>query len=276
MLTLNKAFITGGSAACYCGTNGIMPSGGGMYNEGQLILNNSTVSGNRGDGIHTNMGSLTVNNTTISESKPSAVCMVAGCEGIGRGGGGGIYVSGGGTAILRSSVISGNFGLEIVALEGTIIADSYNVFGHSGKSNAQAFSGFTPGTKDVAATSDGNKPTALEAILSPLADNGGGTQTYALPAGSPAIDLDAACSTGLTTDQRGITRPATGCDAGAYEYVTSTGVNDIDDDFILDLADNCMTVYNPDQKDGNHNGIGDACDPSMVLPAVYELLLRGR
>ena len=166
----------------------------------------------------------------------------------------------GGTTTLRSSIVSGNFGQEIVALEGTIIADSYNVFGHSGKSNAQAFSGFTPGTKDVIATSDGTKPTAMEAILSPIADNGGDTQTYALPAGSPAIDLDAACSAGFTTDQRGIVRPTTGCDAGAYEYVAPTGVDDIDDDFILDLADNCMTVYNPDQKDSDGDRVGDACD----------------
>jgi hypothetical protein len=79
VLTLNKAVITGGKTACCCGTNGIIPSGGGIYNEGQLILNNSTVSGNRGDGIHTNMGSLTVNNSTISDSKLSAIYMVAGC-----------------------------------------------------------------------------------------------------------------------------------------------------------------------------------------------------
>lgn len=272
VLTLNKAVITGGSTRGYCATNGIMPSGGGVYNEGQLVLNNSTVSGNRGDGIHTNMGSLTVSNTTISESKSSAIYMVAGCEGIGSGGGVGIYVSGGGTAILRSSVITGNFRGEIFVWEGTITADSYNVFGHSGKSNANAFYGFTPGAKDVTATSDGTKPTVLAAILSPLADNGGATQTYALPMCSPAIDLDATCSTVLSTDQRGYIRPVgSGCDAGSFEFDSVR--SDTDGDGTPDACDNCPATPNSDQKDSNGDGIGNACEQVNMAP-IYKLLLK--
>ena len=63
-------------------------------------------------------------------------------------------------------------------------------------------------------------PTALSAILSPLANNGGPTRTHALVPGSPALDLDATCRPDLTTDQRGYPRPetvGTGCDAGAFE-----------------------------------------------------------
>ena len=42
--------------------------------------------------------------------------------------------------------------------------------------------------------------------------------THALVPGSPAIDIDATCSTGLSTDQRGELRPVgAGCDAGAFE-----------------------------------------------------------
>jgi hypothetical protein len=77
---------------------------------------------------------------------------------------------------------------------------------------------FVPSSTDVTATSDGTRPTELAAILSPLADNSGRTQTHALPEGSPAIDLDTACSNELITDQRGYPRPVgAGCDAGAYE-----------------------------------------------------------
>jgi predicted outer membrane repeat protein len=50
--------------------------------------------------------------------------------------------------------------------------------------------------------------------LEALADNGGPTETMALPAGSPAIDLGQGCS---ELDQRGQPR-AGACDAGAYEY----------------------------------------------------------
>ena len=67
-------------------------------------------------------------------------------------------------------------------------------------------------------------------MLGPLQNNGGPTQTMALPTGSPAIDAGnpKGCTDGaghlLTTDQRGLPRPNTediadkkGCDMGAYE-----------------------------------------------------------
>jgi CSLREA domain-containing protein len=64
-------------------------------------------------------------------------------------------------------------------------------------------------------------PTDLIAnpLLGPLANNGGETDTMALPLGSPAIDTGdpARCP---ATDQRGVARPQLhGCDIGAFEYV---------------------------------------------------------
>jgi len=55
-----------------------------------------------------------------------------------------------------------------------------------------------------------------------LVPNGGPTSTIALLPLSPAIDLvppgTNGCGTGITTDQRGATRPfGAGCDVGAYE-----------------------------------------------------------
>lgn len=220
VLTLNKAVITGGHAVCYCESSVIQYDSGGIYNEGQLILNSSTVSGNLGGGIYNDMGILTINNATVSENRTVVCQMQAGCEGPMQLGGG-IHMSGG-TVILRSSIVSGNIGRELATWEGTIIADSYNVLGHSGESNTEAFYNFTPGSNDLTATSDGIKPTALTAILSPLADNGGPTLTHALVEGSPAVDLDRKCSTGLTEDQRGEPRPlGRGCDAGSFESVYS-------------------------------------------------------
>ena len=56
-------------------------------------------------------------------------------------------------------------------------------------------------------------------LLSPLADNGGLTQTQRPGAGSPAIDLVPASGAGCaSSDQRAVARPqGAGCDAGAYE-----------------------------------------------------------
>jgi Bacterial Ig-like domain (group 3) len=56
------------------------------------------------------------------------------------------------------------------------------------------------------------------ALLLPLADNGGAVPTMAVQAGSPAIDSGnpVVCP---ATDARGLTRPqGAGCDMGAYEY----------------------------------------------------------
>ena len=40
---------------------------------------------------------------------------------------------------------------------------------------------------------------------------------------------------------------------------------DSDGDGVLDAADNCPFVYNPTQADADHNGIGDACDPNFMV-----------
>ncbi len=261
-LTLNNSTVSGNTASSEGGgiynygtatlTNSTVSGntasyGGGIYNVGTLTLNNSTVSGNTasyGGGI-SNLGTLTLNNSTVSGNTASSNgggiyaalvnrftlnnSTVSSNSAAGKGGG--ILFANWSEGTLRSSLISGNTaasGKEVyndsTSYGGTVTADSFNVFGHSGETSAQAFNGFTPGASDVNATSDGGTPAGLAALLSPLTNNGSPTKTHALPVGSLAIDLDAACSAGLSTDQRGFPRPAisgTGCDAGAYERQTS-------------------------------------------------------
>ena len=251
--------------------------GGGIFNSGTVMLNNCTISGNTasastyswGGGIF-NEGSAMLTNCTISGNKASDAALSAG---------GGIYNRG--IATLQSSVISGNIastiGNEVVYMYPcsgcTVTTDSFNVFGHSRETSAEAFSGFTPSGSDVNAASDGGTPTALAAIFNTtLADNGGPTKTHALVAGSPAIDLDGTCSTALTEDQRGYTRPVNSkCDAGAFEYDPSN--TDSDGDGHFDASDNCPLVANPDQKDTDGDGIGNACEKKNLVP-IYKLLLK--
>ena len=47
---------------------------------------------------------------------------------------------------------------------------------------------------------------------------------------------------------------------------------DQDGDGVLDVADNCPTVFNPDQADVNADGFGDACvDPTVALPPDLDI-----
>jgi len=231
-VTLNKSTISGNTAS---------DAGGGITNIGTVTLNDSTISGNTGGGIdnYYSTSSVTVTNSTISGntgggiSNDNSTVTLINSTVTENTVGGGIISFGNSELILKSSIISGNTfsfdtsikGNEVWNNGSVITSDSFNLFGHSGESSADAFNGFTPGSTDRTATSDGTKPTELAAILSPLADNGGLTMTHALVPGSPAIDLDASCSTGLDTDQRGEPRPeteGTGCDAGAFEGSVSS------------------------------------------------------
>ena len=210
--------------------------GGGVgLSGGQVVISNSTISGNRssdsigggGGGIYLsaayfNSSTLTLNNTTVTGNQSTGVGS--------NDGGGGILVRGG-VVNLNQSLIAGNSadgpGDEIRVVGGTINADGFNLLGHSGRTNADAFAGFTPGASDLVATSDGNTPTALASILDTnLADNGGTTLTHALVAGSPAVD---AATTGTADDQRGVNRPqGFGFDIGAVELDTGPIVSSIE------------------------------------------------
>ncbi len=84
--------------------------------------------------------------------------------------------------------------------------------------------------------------------LAPLTDNGGASQTLALLYGSPALG---AGSCDFANDQRGITRPASACDIGAFQAVRSGA---------------------PSVTDAGANGaIGDGAD----LHAAFSVARRG-
>jgi hypothetical protein len=193
--------------------------GGAVWNRGAMTIANSTLTGNQSDnegGGVANYGDLTLINSTITNNSN------------------GVYARcwpsfGNSVTRLQRTLVSGNGGNEVKRIAGsgctaTVIANSHNLFGTSGNANV---SGFTPGPTDIVPT------VGLSAILSPLANNGGPTQTHALPAGSPALDRapNSSCTAAPVNgvDQRGQPRNQNGsgaasaneCDVGAFERAGS-------------------------------------------------------
>jgi hypothetical protein len=122
--------------------------------------------------------------------------------------GSGLAALGGGTASLTASVVTGNSpNCAEIDLRGT-----YNLEGEATSCNPK------PAYDDIV----GNP------LLGGLQDNGGPTQTQALPALSPARDaVPASTRLCANPDQRGVARQylyATACDMGAYQYVTGPPV----------------------------------------------------
>lgn len=178
--------------------------GGAILNDGSatLIVTNSTFSGNAGGGHFGgsiaqigNSGSTTLTNVTINSSDAD----------------GAIYL-GQGALTMRNSTVRNTGG------ESCKLAASYTVT--NGGNNID--SGTTCGWGSASGSMSNTNP-----LLATLASNGGPTQTFALLAGSPAInagngDLCAAVvgapdygAGGL--DQRGLSRRNGFCDIGAFE-----------------------------------------------------------
>jgi len=224
ILTISNGIISGNFAA-----SAYSAAGGGIYNSGNLTINNSTLSGNAGStnfiygGAIYNSGTLAINNSTLSGNS------AAGFTG---GGGGAIYNSG--KATISSTTFSGNSGSPngggiynggtSVTLQNSIVANSSSGGNCYGTITSKGYNLSSDSTCSFSNAGDLNN---TDPKLGPLQNNGGPTQTMALPSGSPAIDAGnpVGCTDNhghlLKTDQRGQTRPdkedTGGCDMGAYE-----------------------------------------------------------
>jgi len=172
-----------------------------------------------------NLASLNVNNTTIAENTAktgsaiynSAILKISNSTLAensllgGSSGSAGIVSSsskGTASALLQNSILENNSHRNCT---GTMTSAGYNLSSDS--------------TCDFNSPGDFNQ---IDAMVGPFQNNGGPTQTYALPSDSPAIDSGNpnGCTDGtghrLTHDQRGQPRPdpedTAGCDIGSYEF----------------------------------------------------------
>lgn len=166
--------------------------GAAIYNNGTVSISNSTFSNNRADdlgGAVFNGQQATIVNSTFSNNAAAQ--------------GGGIANYPGATLNLGNTILANNSGADCFNNGGTINASGVNLVGDGSCSIAGALSG--------------------NAMLAPLANNGGPTMTMALLPGSPAIDTadDNICAAAPVNnlDQRGEPRSIDGkCDIGAFEF----------------------------------------------------------
>ncbi|WP_286766513.1 choice-of-anchor Q domain-containing protein, partial [Rhodopirellula sp. UBA1907] len=191
---LTEVLVDGNTAAS---------EGGGLWNSstGTLVVTRSTISNNvtiDGGGIFADGdgGAVTVVNSTIASNSAS-------------NDGGGV-LSEGGTVALTSVTIADNsasLGGGISVEAGTLSLINSIVSRNNASTDSNLSGSFTD---------DGNNLVDVDAGLGTLGDFGGPTPTIPLLAGSAA--LDAGVLAGLTTDQRGVSRPqGPGVDIGAFE-----------------------------------------------------------
>ena len=173
-------------------------------------IENSTISGNTaltdpgegvtglGGGIYTS-GNLDLRNVTIADNRAGTGA---------RGDGGGLFQNFGASTTLRTLATN------------TLVArnSGFNCAGTDDPHQLQSTNGLSD-EATVGPSCNAPGPTNLlvaDTRLGSLANNGGSTDTMALPSDSPGIDAGGApCP---ATDQRGVARPrGARCDIGAYE-----------------------------------------------------------
>jgi len=198
-------------------SNNTAGAGGGIFALENLTINNSTISNNistvdapswSGGGIYFGCGTaLTVTNSTISGN--TAVNSGGGIQNDCTSG-----TPGSGLSIISSIIANNNAptGPDLFNdAFGLINTAEFNLIGVSAESN-------------LPCGSLGNL-CDIDALMGPLQNNGGSTETHALLMGSPAIDAGKPDCPPPGTDQRWYARPVDGdgngiatCDIGSFEF----------------------------------------------------------
>lgn len=230
-VTITKTSLVSNSAFNY---------GGGIYQrEGDLLIQNSTFSGNaafRGGGLYA-VGEgppdplLNINHTTF------AFNIATDDSGASRAGGGGLNING--EVILENSLIVNNPNDDCVQGPEINAALASNV-------DSDHTCGFWR-----------TEPIPQIGLLV--------GSTHPILPGSPLIDILPAC--GLPDDQRGVVRPqGSNCDPGSYEYDPSNPPPlPMPDDPPGDTADNCNPFENMDISVFMLNVPAD----TLVLPLYF-------
>jgi CSLREA domain-containing protein len=216
---ITDSTLSGNRAAGPDPFGGAIGGVGGFGAPGSAQLINSTVSGNLSQGfggaVYTAGDAvLTILSSTISSNTANSDNNVS-------GDGGGIYRnSSAGTLTIANTILAGNAVGTGVATPNTQCSGTFTSLGHNLRSATD------PNCNGFTATGDFVDPNPMLGVLGP---NGGPTPTIPLLPGSPAIEagdpspLDGLPPACPSVDQRGFLRGggASVCDIGAFEVGAS-------------------------------------------------------
>jgi Thrombospondin type 3 repeat len=203
-LTITQSLIEGNSAGGAATAGGVDAADGDGVVDPNVTITNSTITGNTATGTSSSGGltafnagaHILIQNSTIAQNTGTTAANL---------------IANNGTVSLRSSIVGDPLGGDpncAVLSSGTLVSTGFNI--------------------DEDNTCNSNQTTDLDVDpqLIALADNGGLTETMAIPSTSAATDGGIA-AVGVTTDQRGVPRPTNlanpnaaggdGTDIGAFE-----------------------------------------------------------
>jgi hypothetical protein len=236
-LTLRRVALVGNRATANCALPpGFSSAGGGVSSNGALTVVDSLIAGNFADGaacpggVGAGAGIRVVAPLTVIDSTITG--NVAGTGNLGSGGGISENLGSAVAVTLKNATVPGNTAVgggsggnilisnsaPTLSLTGSIVSDGSGAAGSENCSlggAAVTSGGGNVEDRDQCHLGSGDR-RSVSPQLGPLQDNGGPTNTRAIPAASPAFDFAGAC--GLPTDQRGVSRPqGAACDSGAFE-----------------------------------------------------------
>jgi hypothetical protein len=185
--------------------------GGGIWNEWQIDVQNSSISGNATSGANNDGGGVfdrgSSSNAKVALSYSTIADNLASA-------GSGLSVGNAVTPTTTSGFVLGDtiVGANAGSSQCLLIGGTLTSLGHNLSSDSSC---------DLVGRGD---ITGVNPGLNPMAHNGGPTPTQSLQKTSPAVDAGDCPS----VDQRGFPRPALRCDIGAYEqagyrFVASDG-----------------------------------------------------
>ena len=204
--------------------------GSGVYAQGPVLLEHTTVSDNHGLSSAIHAHEITLVNSTVSGNTGGSTASA-------------ISIPSSGTLVLINSTVAHNDGARaigwamspggppLVTLRNSIVANN------GGSYNCDDMIDFVPQGMNISSDSTCGVSAGLlvaDPMLAGLADNGGPTPTEAFNPQSPALNGGVNCS--VTVDQRYVSR-GTSCDIGAFEFTDFTVVT-------LTIDANAVTAQN--------------------------------